>query len=121
VEFYNRGGDYNSGAELRIMDPDIDLIGFTLQEKQDLVEFLRNGLTDPRTVAQAAPFDHPELVVPFGHVVGANGYPVQKDPNHSGQAMDGHIQIPAVGKNGGKPFPTFLQNMVSLKNGGSNQ
>jgi len=121
VEFYNRGGDYNSGAELRIMDPDIDLIGFTLQEKQDLVDFLRNGLTDPRTVAQAAPFDHPELVVPFGHVVAGNGYPVQKDPNHSGQAMDGHIQIPAVGKNGGKPFPTFLQNMVSLKNGGSNQ
>jgi cytochrome c peroxidase len=121
VEFYNRGGDFNSGAELKIMDPDIDLIGFTLQEKQDLVEFLRHGLTDPRTVAQAAPFDHPELVVPFGHVAAANGYPVQKDPNHKGQAMDGHIQIPAVGKNGGKPFPTFLENALSLKNGGSNQ
>jgi cytochrome c peroxidase len=121
VEFYNRGGDFNSGPELKIMDPDIDLIGFTLQEKQDLVEFLRNGLTDPRTVAQAAPFDHPELVVPFGHVAAANGYPVQKDPNHAGQAMDGHIQIPAVGKNGGKPFPTFLENMLSLKNGGLNQ
>lgn len=121
VEFYNRGGDYNSGAELKIMDPDIDLIGFTLQEKQDLVDFLRNGLTDPRTVAQAAPFDHPALVVPFGHTMAANNYPVQKDPNHPGQAMDGHIQIPAVGKNGGKPFPTFLENMLSLKNGGTNQ
>jgi cytochrome c peroxidase len=121
VEFYNRGGDFNSGAELKIMDPDIDRIGFTLQEKQDLVDFLRNGLTDPRTVAQAAPFDHPELVVPFGHVPGANGYPVQKDPNHPGQAADGHIQIPAVGKNGGKPFPTFLENALKLKNGGSNQ
>jgi cytochrome c peroxidase len=120
VEFYNRGGDYNSGAELKIMDPDIDLIGFTLQEKMDLVDFLRNGLTDPRTVAQAAPFDHPELTVPFGEMVGANGYPVQKDPNHPGQAMDGHLQIPAVGKNGGKPFPTFLENMLSLKSGGSN-
>ena len=121
VEFYNRGGDYNSGAELKIMDPDIDLIGFTLQEKKDLVEFLRNGLTDPRTVAQAAPFDHPELTVPYGHVVAGNGYPVQKDPAHLGQAIDGHIQIPAVGKSGGKPFPTFLENMLSLKNGGSNQ
>ena len=120
VEFYNRGGDYNSGAELKIMDPDIDLIGFTLQEKKDLVDFLRNGLTDPRTVAQAAPFDHPELVVPFGHTVAANGYPVQKDPKHPGQAMDGYMQIPAVGKNGGKPFPTFLENMLSLKNGGTN-
>jgi len=86
-----------------------------------MVDFLRNGLTDPRTVAQAAPFDHPELTVPFGHIVGANGYPVQKDPVHSGQAIDGHMQIPAVGKDGGKPFPTFLENMLSLKNGGSNQ
>ena len=121
VEFYNRGGDYNSGAELKIMDPDIDLIGITLQEKKDLVDFLRNGLTDPRTVAQAAPFDHPELVVPYGHTVAANNYPIQKDPKHPGQAMDGHMQIPAVGKNGGKPFPTFLENMLSLKNGGTNQ
>jgi cytochrome c peroxidase len=121
VEFYNRGGDFNSGAELKIMDPDIDLIGFTLQEKKDLVEFMRNGLTDPRTVAQAAPFDHPELTVPFGHVVASNGYPIQKDPGHPGQAIDGHIQIPAVGKSGGKPFPSFLENMLSLKNGGSNQ
>src|SRR6185312_10852241 len=28
VEFYNRGGDFNQGAELSIMDPDIDRIGF---------------------------------------------------------------------------------------------
>ncbi len=77
VEFYNRGGDFNSGAELRIMDPDIDRIGFTLQEKQDLVDFLRNGLTDPRTVAQAAPVRPSRAhVVPFGHTVAANGYPV---------------------------------------------
>jgi cytochrome c peroxidase len=121
VEFYNRGGDFNSGAELKIMDPDIDRIGLTLQEKTDLVDFLRNGLTDPRTVIQAAPFDHPELVVPFGQLLGANGYPVQKDPNHPGQSADGHMQIPAVGKNGGKPFPTFLENALKLKNGGSNQ
>jgi cytochrome c peroxidase len=121
VEFYNRGGDFNSGAELKIMDPDIDRIGFTLQEKQDLVDFLRNGLTDPRTVAQAAPFDHPELTLPYGHTRAANSYPVQKDPNHAGQAMDGYMHVPAVGKNGGKPFTTFLENMVSLKNGGSGQ
>ena len=30
VEYYNRGGDFNSGDELKIMDPDIDIIGFTL-------------------------------------------------------------------------------------------
>jgi cytochrome c peroxidase len=121
VEFYNRGGDFNSGAELKIMDPDIDRIGFTLQEKQDLVDFLRNGLTDPRTVIQAAPFDHPEITLPYGHTVAANGYPVQKDPDHPGQAIDGTMHVPAVGKNGGKPFATFLENMLSLKNGGPRQ
>ena len=121
VEFYNRGGDFNSGAELKIMDPDIDRIGFTLQEKQDLVDFLRNGLTDPRTVVQAAPFDHPELTLPYGHTVAANGYPVQRDPDHPGQAMDGTMHVPAVGKNGGKPFATFLENMLSLKNAGAKQ
>jgi cytochrome c peroxidase len=121
VEFYNRGGDFNSGDELKIMDPDIDLIGFTLQEKSDLVDFLRNGLTDPRTAIQAAPFDHPELVVPFGETVAANGYPVQKDPNHPGQASDNTMQIPATGKKGGKTYTTFLENMIqqASKNGGS--
>jgi len=59
VEFYNRGGDFNSVADLKIMDTDIGIIGFTLQENRTWLIFLRNGLTDPRTVAQSAPFDHP--------------------------------------------------------------
>ncbi|HKD78590.1 MAG TPA: cytochrome c peroxidase [Candidatus Angelobacter sp.] len=115
VEYYNRGGDFNSVADLKIMDTDIGIIGFTLQEKQDLVDFLRNGLTDPRTVAQSAPFDHPELTTPNGEAYSANGYPVQKDPNHKGQALDNHLHIPATGKNGGEPLPTFLENLLSGK------
>ena len=69
VEFYNRGADFNIVSELAIMDPDIEPLGLglTLQEKQDLVDFLRNGLTDPRTVKQSAPFDHPQLLTPNGH------------------------------------------------------
>ncbi|HWH56889.1 MAG TPA: cytochrome c peroxidase [Terriglobales bacterium] len=118
VEFYNRGADFNVVSELSIMDPDIEPLGLglTLQEKQDLVDFLRNGLTDPRTLKQAAPFDHPQLFTPNGHPQGANGYPVQKDPNHPGQATNQLIEIPAVGANGGKPLPTFLQNIVGVKN-----
>jgi hypothetical protein len=115
VEFYNRGGDFNQGSELSIMDPDIVRLGLTLQEKQDLVDFLRNGLTDPRTVAQSAPFDHPQFILANGHAV-ANGYPVQSDPNHSGQALDNVMLVSATGANGGKPIPTYLDNLLGVKN-----
>ena len=64
VEYYNRGGDFNTVAEVKNMDPDVEILGLTLQDKQDLVNFLRYGLTDARTVAQSAPFDHPQLSVP---------------------------------------------------------
>jgi cytochrome c peroxidase len=116
VEFYNRGGDFNQGSELSIMDPDIARLGLTLQEKQDLVDFLRNGLTDSRTVAQSAPFDHPQLILANGHTVAASGYPVQNDPNHSGQALDNLMMLPATGANGGKPIASYLDNLVGVKN-----
>ena len=112
VEFYNRGGDFNTVAEVKNMDPDIEILGLTLQDKQDLVNFLRYSLTDPRTVNQAAPFDHPQLAIPNGHPQGSNGYPVQADPNHPGRATDQLMQLPAVGAQGGKPLPTFLENLL---------
>jgi cytochrome c peroxidase len=117
VEFYDRGGDFNTfGEEHQYMDADIDLLGLTLQDKTDLVDFLRNGLTDPRTVSQAAPFDHPQLLTPNGHPAGPNGSPVQDDPQHPGQATTQLMDIPAVGKNGGKPLPTFLENVLGVTN-----
>lgn len=113
VEFYDRGGDFNTfGEEHQYMDADIDLLGLTLQDKTDLVDFLRNGLTDPRSVNQAAPFDHPQLFTPNGHPAGPNGSPVQNDPQHPGQATTQLMEIPAIGKNGGKPLPTFLENLA---------
>jgi cytochrome c peroxidase len=116
VEFYNRGGDFNTVAEVKYMDPDIEMLGLTLQEKTDLVDFLRNGLTDPRTVNQAAPFDHPQLFTPNGHPQGANGYPVDKDPNHPGQAKNVFVEVQATGVKGGQRLPTFLENLVGVKN-----
>lgn len=113
VEFYNRGGDFNTVDEVQYMDPDIEILGLTLQEKTDLVDFLRNALTDPRTVAQAAPFDHPELFTPNGHPQSANGYPVDKDPAHPGQAKNNFVEVPATGAQGGKPLPMFLDNMLN--------
>jgi cytochrome c peroxidase len=113
VEYYNRGGDFNTfGEEMQYMDADIDLLGLTLQDKTDLVDFLRNALTDQRTVTQAAPFDHPQLLLPNGHPQDAHGYPVQNDPAHPGQATNQFIEVPAVGQNGGKPLPTFLENLL---------
>jgi cytochrome c peroxidase len=115
VEYYNRGGDFNTVAEVKNMDPDIEILGLTLQDRQDLVDFLRNGLTDPRTVKQSAPFDHPQLILPNGHPAG-DAYPVQADPQHPGQATNQFMEIPAVGTNGGKPIATFLDNLVGVKN-----
>jgi len=112
VEFYNRGGDFNTVDEVKFMDPDIEMLGLTIQEKTDLVDFLRNGLTDPRTVAQAAPFDHPQLFTPNGHPQSSNGYPITPDPKHPDRATDQLLEIPAVGATGGKPLPTFLDNML---------
>ncbi len=120
VEFYNRGGDFNTVAEVKYMDPDIELLGLTAQEKIDLVDFLRNGLTDPRTVAQAAPFDHPQLFAPNGHPHSGNGYPITPDPKHPDRATDQLMEIPAVGAKGGKPLPTFLENLLGGQNAGSN-
>jgi cytochrome c peroxidase len=112
VEFYNRGGDFPDGYDqIPLIDPNIVPLGLSTQEKTDLVDFLRNGLTDPRAVNQSAPFDHPQLFVPNGHPAGAYGYPVQNDPAHPGQATDQLLQIAPTGKNGGAPLPTFLQNL----------
>jgi cytochrome c peroxidase len=116
VEFYNRGGDFNTVDEVQYMDPDIEILGLTLQDKTDLVDFLRNALTDARTVAQAAPFDHPQLFTPNGHPQGSNGYPVQVDPKHPDRAKDQLLEVPAVGAKGGKPLHTFLENLLGGQN-----
>ena len=112
VEYYNRGGDFNTVEEVQYMDPDVEILGLSLQDKQDLVDFLRNALTDPRTVAQSAPFDHPQLFLPNGAVVDANGVPVP-DPNNPGQVKDNFVELPAVGAQGGDPIPTFLDNILN--------
>src|SRR3954462_6298029 len=120
VEFYNRGGDFNTVEEVKYMDPDIELLGLTAQEKIDLVDFLRNGLTDRRAVTQAATFDHLHLFTPNGHLHSANGYPITPDPKHPDCATDQLLEIPAVGAKGGKALPTFLENLLGGQNAGSN-
>lgn len=67
VDFYDRGGDFPTFA--------IRPLGLTQVEKEALVDFLANGLTDCRVEKLRAPFDHPSLDVPNGPGL----FPVGKD------------------------------------------
>jgi cytochrome c peroxidase len=96
VDFYNRGGDFRQEGVLRPL-------GLSQTEKDDLVAFLK-GLTDERVVTDKAPFDHPQLFIPNGHL--GNSMFVVNDG--TGKAADNVLEIPAVGKNGGKGTPNFL-------------
>jgi cytochrome c peroxidase len=103
VQFYNRGSNFRE-ANVQFIDFEIGAIGLTNPQIADLVAFLR-ALTDPRVITRAAPFDHPQLFVPNGHVA-APGGGVVRDPD--GSAKDLLIEVPAVGRAGGAPLPGFL-------------
>ncbi len=83
VEFYNRGGDF-ANTEL---SPDLQPLGLSESEKDDLVTFLE-ALTDPRVKDQSAPFDHPELYVPVGEKTNADGSVMTS----GGQAVDCFVE-----------------------------
>lgn len=105
VEFYNRGGDSRGtqasntsgyGANASNLDADIQPLGLTAQEQADLAAFLKHPLTDQRVLCDRAPFDHPELRVPNGHV--GDNRAVAVGPN--GAAQDDWLTVPAVGAAG---------------------
>ncbi|MEA5596476.1 cytochrome-c peroxidase [Rivularia sp. UHCC 0363] len=100
VDFYNRGGDFGGLRALNL----------TPDDKQALVAFLK-GLTDERVRNQQAPFDHPQLFVPNGHPNDQNSVVVDSNTSSNGvqQAQDSLLEIPAVGRNGGKPLAEFLE------------
>ncbi|MEH1852024.1 MAG: cytochrome c peroxidase [Nostoc sp.] len=93
VDFYNRGGDFGALGPLNLSP----------EEKQQLVAFLK-GLTDERVRYQKAPFDHPQLFVPNGHP--GNSTHVSNDG--TGKATDSLMEISAVGSNGDRGTPDFL-------------
>jgi hypothetical protein len=67
VEFYNRGGDFRE-ANVDNIEFEIGKLNLTSQQIDDLVAFLGRPLTDPHVLQQRAPFDHPQLFVPNGHL-----------------------------------------------------
>ena len=104
VEFYNRGGNFfeRNFPDVVTMSP----LGLTPDEINDVVAFMES-LTDPRVVSRKAPFDHPELQIPNGHMSGTAGALLRNDGR--GAAVDRFTLLPATGANGGLPFKRFLQ------------
>ena len=102
VDFYNRGGDFANPQLHR----DIEPLGLVATEKADLVAFLE-ALTDPRVESQSAPFDHPELFVPDGHLWDVPNAELQDDGSGSGRAADNFVVIPATGAGGGAALSRF--------------
>lgn len=101
VEFYDRGGDFDDENKENL-DPDIQNLGLGDQEKEDLVAFLL-ALTDERVRNRKAPFDHPQLFIPNGHV----GNDTSVEDDGQGRAVDLILELPPTGKDGGAPFPNF--------------
>ncbi|MBI4311662.1 MAG: cytochrome C peroxidase [Chloroflexi bacterium] len=105
IEFYNRGGDFG-GMNASALDARIEPLGLSATDMDALVDFLMS-LTDERVRWNRAPFDHPELCVPNGHV--GDAMSVAADPMVSGAAMDDTMCMAATGRNGaGMPITPFL-------------
>ena len=111
VEFYNRGGDRRGtdvsnttrfGPNGSNLDPDIKPLGLTAAEVTDLAAFLKTPLTDPRVAWERAPFDHPSLVLPHGHIGDETSVATQQstDPKIAKRAQDVLLNLPAVGAAG---------------------
>ncbi|MDA0372834.1 MAG: conjugal transfer protein, partial [Planctomycetota bacterium] len=71
--------------------------GLTAQEQADLVAFMKS-LTDERVRFEEAPFDHPQLLIPHGHQLGAHH-------QLGSMAAEDQVEIlPAVGQQGRAPL-----------------
>jgi cytochrome c peroxidase len=103
VDFYNRGGDFHE-QNIDDLDPDVERLGLSDEDKDALVAFMKS-LTDERVRRRCAPFDHPELYIPNGHL--GNDTTVYNDG--FGRARDSLMLLPATGRNGAAPLKNFLE------------
>lgn len=103
VDFYNRGGDFPQ-QNAKDLHPAMVPLQLTNSEKDALVAFLQS-LTDERVRYRRAPFDHPQLFLPNGHI----GTTSSSRDNGLGHALDVTIELPATGSTGGRPLRNFLE------------
>lgn len=116
VDFYGRNGDFPDGGNL---GPGIGNIRLSQAERTSIVAFLK-ALTDDRVRFQRAPFDHPSLCVPNGHVEIAAGV-FATDPSQPGSiALDKWALVPESGRDGlPVPLQTFDELLRGIGNDGS--
>jgi hypothetical protein len=115
LRFYDRDGDFPDGGNL---GPGIGNIRVGGNNRVEIVAFLK-ALTDDRVRFQKAPFDHPSLCVPSGHVEQDGQF--QADPLQSGVvALDKWMLVPHVGREGaGVPLQTFEELLSGIGNDGT--
>jgi hypothetical protein len=108
VEFYARGGNFDN-PQLHGLQVALPLAN-NVQAREDLIALLKT-FTDERVRYEQAPFDHPEIMIPNGHV-GDRDFVTAGHPLHAEWAKDEFLVIPAVGANGSieplLPFEALL-------------
>ncbi|TXI16843.1 MAG: cytochrome C peroxidase [Nitrosomonas sp.] len=105
LDLYSRGGDF---PELTQLDDSMIMplnVLFNSETEKDDLEAWLHALTDERVRNRQAPFDHPQIFIPNGHPGDEN----QTKAGLFGNAVDQFIEIPAVGREGGKPLKQFLE------------
>ena len=113
LEFYGRNGDFPDDGNL---GPGIGNIRLNQGERNAVVAFLK-ALSDDRVRFQKAPFDHPSLCVPTGHVELSPGQFEIADSQDGSIALDKWALVPEVGKEGaGVPLQTFEELLRGVGN-----
>lgn len=115
LDFYGRNGDFPQDGNL---GPGIGNIRLNQGERTAIVAFLK-ALSDDRVRFQRAPFDHPSLCVPNGHVESSGQ--LETDPAQSGSvALDKWALVPEAGSEGSSvPLQTFDELLKGIGNDGS--
>jgi len=116
VDFYARGSDFPDGG----LGKDVGRLNLNPADRQAMVAFLKS-LTDDRVRFERAPFDHPELCVPTGHVDSGDALQLDaSDPRFPLSAAERWAGIPAIGKDGAAvPLQTFEELLSGVGADGS--
>jgi cytochrome c peroxidase len=111
LDFYGRDGDIPDGG----LSVGMRQFRFSDDDKVALLAFIK-ALTDDRVRYERAPFDHPELCVPSGHVE------QMADPQSPESALDNWVLVHAVGAGGNSaPLQSFEELLLQVGNDGSRE
>ena len=108
LEFYTRAGNFEPfSLNTAFIFEQTDL-RFDPQKRVDVIAFLKT-LTDERVRFKKAPFDHPEIKIPHGHM-GDELSVIDENALAPDLAKDEFLVIDAVGANGiNTPIKSFAE------------